>query len=357
MQHERPLLTIAIPTYNRSACLGQLLEILMPQLKDEPRVELIVSDNASQDDTPNMVATFQKRGLEIAYFRNDVNLGADVNFVRCYELARGEYVWIFGDDDIVVPGGLRQVLKALEPREYDLIFLRGRGFQGQYRESSPQPFSGKILRFASAEDFALYTFTHLTFISANISRKAKLEKIEHEDFCKLTGTCLVQLSWIFSLLKSDPTCACVLDRVVANRTDNGGDHGTCEVFGSNLTSVVSGYFGTKSPIGKALLNRTIQGFFPWAMLQRRRTQNSRHLPENPVAILKPLYGNNPRYWLFVHPVLILPLALARAWVLVIKVFNQFDKTLGYPVARGIRLGGAPLGIQTRDGASGKDGEF
>jgi glycosyltransferase involved in cell wall biosynthesis len=47
MQPDRPLLTIAIPTYNRSACLTQLLEALRPQLVGESRVELIVSDNAS----------------------------------------------------------------------------------------------------------------------------------------------------------------------------------------------------------------------------------------------------------------------------------------------------------------------
>ena len=47
MPPERPLLTIAIPTYNRSEYLAQLLTALAPQLAREPRVELLISDNAS----------------------------------------------------------------------------------------------------------------------------------------------------------------------------------------------------------------------------------------------------------------------------------------------------------------------
>ena len=52
MNTGRPLLTIAIPTYNRSEDLAGLLEVLEPQLAEFPQVEVLVSDNASTDDTP-----------------------------------------------------------------------------------------------------------------------------------------------------------------------------------------------------------------------------------------------------------------------------------------------------------------
>lgn len=333
MQPDRPLLTLAIPTYNRRDCLSQLLELLMPQLEHEPRVELIISDNASPDDTPSIVERFQRRGLHLLYNRNEKNLGADGNFIRCYQQAKGEYVWIFGDDDIIVPGGLRQVVTCLEKREYDLLYVKASGFQGEYQLSTPPPFSGKVRSFSTPEEFALYASTHLTFISANISRKAALESTPHEDFGKFVGTSLVQLSWTFSLMKNNARCGCLLDRVIANRTDNGGDHGTCEVFGINFKAIVTDFFGADSPIGSALLNRTIQGFFPWAMLQRRRNKTSRHLPEDPVAILKGLYRSNPRYWIFLHPVLRLPLAMAEAWVFAVKALNRLDQAIGYPLSR------------------------
>ena len=88
LSSERPLLTIAIPTYNRSESLALLLEILAPQLDGESRVELVISDNASSDDTSAVVASFQNRGLKLIYSRNETNLGADANFVRCLDIWR-----------------------------------------------------------------------------------------------------------------------------------------------------------------------------------------------------------------------------------------------------------------------------
>src|ERR1700741_4037653 len=109
MQSDNPLLTIAIPTYYRGRFLNQLLEILAPQLKGESRVELIISDNSSQDETPAVVDSFKKTGLSVTYKRNETNIGADANFLQCYQMASGEYVWIVGDDDVIVSGGLQLV--------------------------------------------------------------------------------------------------------------------------------------------------------------------------------------------------------------------------------------------------------
>ncbi len=67
MLPERPLLTIAIPTYNRSGCLAELLAMLAPQLAGETRVELVISDNASFDDTPTVIKSFRGNGLDLTY--------------------------------------------------------------------------------------------------------------------------------------------------------------------------------------------------------------------------------------------------------------------------------------------------
>ena len=53
----QPLLTIAIPTFNRAAQLRVLLEALEPQIAGRPEVEVFVSDNASTDETPQVTAS------------------------------------------------------------------------------------------------------------------------------------------------------------------------------------------------------------------------------------------------------------------------------------------------------------
>ena len=114
MQPERPLLTIAIPTYNRSGCLAQLLDGLTPQLEGETRVELLICDNASPDDTSSVAASFRERGLALIYSRNETNIGSDANFIRCYEMAHGEYVWIFEMTTSLLPADCKRSLVALK---------------------------------------------------------------------------------------------------------------------------------------------------------------------------------------------------------------------------------------------------
>ena len=333
MPNERPLLTIAIPTYNRSRFLALLLEILSPQLVDESRVELVVSDNASEDETAGVVESFRARGMDIAYFRNEVNVGADANFVRCFELARGEYVWIFGDDDIIVPGGLRKVLAELESRKLDMLFIRASSFRGEFVSDKLHNFTGRLKVFAEPVDFAIDVATSLTFISGNIISKSAVEQVPHGDFNEFVGTNLVQLSWTFSLLRQNPKCACMSDRVVASRMDNSGGVGTCHVFGRNLWNIVDRFFGVTSKMGRAILNRTIQSWFPWAMMESRRSKNARYLPEDAESILRDLYGHNPRFWFFLYPVLKLPLPFAEAWLMAIKIINRVDGLVGYPISR------------------------
>lgn len=334
MPTERPLLTLAIPTYKRAGCLKELLDVLAPQMEGETRVELLVSDNCSPDDTSAVVQSFLDRGLPIRYNRNQTNLGADGNFVRCYEMAAGEYFWVFGDDDIIVPGGLQEVLSHLELREFDLLYLHAKPFRNPYAaDAADSAFTHKLRVFSSAEEFALYAYTNLTFISGNIVRKSSLEALPHVDFRKLIGTNLVQLSWILSMLASNPKCASILDRVVANRLDNGGGHGTFHVFGTTLRQIVEDLLGLESRVGRAIINRTIQAWFPWVIVLTRRNRQARHLPEDAEGILKGLFRQNPRYWVFVHPVLRMPVPLAMLWMWAGKVINRLDGLMGYPIAR------------------------
>jgi abequosyltransferase len=333
MQPERPLLTIAIPTYNRSASLSLLLDALAPQLAHEPRVELIISDNASTDETPQIVASWRERGLLCRSRRNESNIGADANFIECYEMAGGEYVWIVGDDDIILPGALPEVLNWLEKRRWDLVHITPEEFRGSRIPRRQRSFTRKVLEYDNPRDFALRVSTGFTFISSMIVRKAAVESRRHHDFRGLIGTNLAQLAWIFTLLDGRPQCACLLDPLVASRVENSGGYGACQVFGTNLHRIVDEYLGCETPTGRAILNRTVQSWFPWALVQSCRGRHDNHLPENAMQILKSLYRGNPRYWVFVHPLFALPLPLAELWLLAMRAVNRLDRSCGYPIAR------------------------
>lgn len=91
-----PKFTIGIPTFNRSALLAESLRSAMNQSYGD--LEIIVSDNASTDKTPDVVRQFGRRAR---YVRNETNLGATTNFFRLVELASGEYFSWLQDDDCI----------------------------------------------------------------------------------------------------------------------------------------------------------------------------------------------------------------------------------------------------------------
>lgn len=111
-----PLLSICIPTYNRSHLLCHLLRCLGREysgLSEQGEVEIIVSDNCSEDGTPSVVKDFQEL-IPIRYYRNEQNIGGTANILQTPSLATGVFCWIVGDDDLLVPGALVQVLQLLQ---------------------------------------------------------------------------------------------------------------------------------------------------------------------------------------------------------------------------------------------------
>jgi glycosyltransferase involved in cell wall biosynthesis len=109
----RPLLTCAITTYNRAPwlqhSLPRLLEVTRPW---RDIVEVVVCDNASTDETPDIAARF--RGEEnFASFRNQQNLGMLGNLGATARASRGAFVWLLGDDDLLIDGAVENVLEGI----------------------------------------------------------------------------------------------------------------------------------------------------------------------------------------------------------------------------------------------------
>src|SRR5579859_6264340 len=108
----RPLLTVAIPTWNRAPYLEQNLSQLLSEtaMLRPDLVEILVSDNASTDETAATVEKIRQSGLVVRYVRNERNMGWAFNFAQCFDLAVGKYVVLLGDDDVFVNGALATVL-------------------------------------------------------------------------------------------------------------------------------------------------------------------------------------------------------------------------------------------------------
>jgi glycosyltransferase involved in cell wall biosynthesis len=94
-----PFISVCIPTYNRSSFLETAIRsVILQTLTD---YEIIVIDDNSTDDTESKISEFQNK--RIYYIKNPKNLGAVMNFNRCIDLARGEYISILHSDDYFEP--------------------------------------------------------------------------------------------------------------------------------------------------------------------------------------------------------------------------------------------------------------
>jgi len=136
-------LSICIPTYNRAIYLKQCLQYLFPQVKNLSSVEVVISDNASTDETALIVKEYI--GENIKYFRNSRNFGYAGNQIECIKHAQGNYLAILCDDDIYTHGLVQKILEVIKKNEYAFIALNYYSF----RENVDKPH---LINFAPEKD-------------------------------------------------------------------------------------------------------------------------------------------------------------------------------------------------------------
>lgn len=139
----KPILSICIPTLNRSA----LLEVILENLTREAsayldKIEIVVADNASIDETADVV---RRSGLPIIHGRQESTVGFARNVLFATAgLASGEFVWVIGDDDLVLPGGVARVLESISRApDVDYHYLNFGWIDCQFRSRVVRDMDGQ----------------------------------------------------------------------------------------------------------------------------------------------------------------------------------------------------------------------
>jgi glycosyltransferase involved in cell wall biosynthesis len=107
----RQLPSIGLPVYNGEKYIRQALDSLLAQ--DFKDFELIISDNASTDNTAEICKEYAKKDDRIRYYRNEVNIGGD-NFKKVLDLATAPYFMWAAADDVWQPDFLSSCVKMLD---------------------------------------------------------------------------------------------------------------------------------------------------------------------------------------------------------------------------------------------------
>ena len=185
MVDKKPVLSFAIPTWNRYKEIQECLDSMIKQIIEANRnVEIFISDNASTDETPKVLEEYAKKYKFIKYSRNEKNLGWDLNFISAIEKSTGEYTWLFGDDDILADGALKEILSIIEQYRPDYIstnvywWMEINGERKIIKNNIQSKYMSKISKNIDHIDFEeLLNLRNIwfTFISSNIFLKNSLD--------------------------------------------------------------------------------------------------------------------------------------------------------------------------------------
>lgn len=186
LQSSSPRVTILIPTFNRAEKLARLLQNIDDELAHAGltgKVDVLVSDNASTDSTPHLLASSKPANFRLRSFRQPENIGMDRNMQFLYERAASEYIWFFSDDDILLPGAVAKVLEVLASAAPDIVTCLTR--QPPEVLCNPPDFSApaRILE-DMAEALGLLTY----WISIYILRRLVLDPKEKKVLEPFLGT-------------------------------------------------------------------------------------------------------------------------------------------------------------------------
>lgn len=139
---ETPLLSVCIPTYNRAAFLKATLASLTGQavFQQTNQVEIVVSDNCSDDETSSVIAAFKEQfPNKITALRSETCVNATVNFVRSLEGARGRLRKLHNDTLVVHTEELEKIVDFVRRHEAGrpfLFFLNGRSIKATREEQT-----------------------------------------------------------------------------------------------------------------------------------------------------------------------------------------------------------------------------
>ncbi len=223
LKRKRPLLSIAIPAYNRPGPLLHALERFTEQIegKYEEDIEIIISDDCSPDDSLESVREWVSRYPFIHYRRYETNIGLERNLTTCADMCGGEYLWIFGDDDYLETGdALDKILTFLRKGCHDVLVLnRTRRSADLSVLVSPNwmnldPALQK--EYSGLREFCLeFGFMSVIgFISVNIFRRRLFQRMETE---KYMGTMYPQLGAMFRAFHNRPVLL-LGEPIVCHRT-------------------------------------------------------------------------------------------------------------------------------------------
>lgn len=229
-------LSICIPTWNRATYLKENIQAIINQIANihsENDVEIVISDNASTDETREVVSGIVKQNpvIRIIYHRNRTNIGPDANYIEVVKHAKGRYCWLLGSDDIIPGGSIGEILRQIESNNTVYIFNRTNCDINMIKKHEqsffyPSDKLEEIYSLSDTNDWCYYLNNCISlggvfsYISGMVFQKDMWDSIT--DYDNFIGTAYVHVAIIIKTLIQNPGCTIkhINSSLILNRMGN-----------------------------------------------------------------------------------------------------------------------------------------
>jgi abequosyltransferase len=303
------MLTIMIPTYNREAYLSKLLTQLEIELRGlESLVNVVISDNHSTDNTPDVINKFIARNLRWKSNRHPSNLGCDGNLLACVNSCESKYFWMIGDDDLPRSGLIQLLVEILANEQPTLLYLNSHWESIVDADDFARLQTIDINLYnpvAYAKKINIYT----TFLSAWIIDSCELKRLglNYAHFARGAGTSLLQLGWILPLIRASSKLLAIDETCILATGGNTGGYKLLTTFCVNYPNFVYRIFPRQPKMHQALLAPPAKDYLPSLIAMSRSGHFNRMHNEGsilPATILK--LGLYREFWAYTFPAIVFP---------------------------------------------------
>lgn len=309
-ENGQPILTLAIPTFNRLDCLRLLVDTSIRQTISAgilgKNFEIMIVNNNSNDGTADYLNGLTDiKGVRVVHQSHNIGLGG--NILYSYQEAKSKYVWVMGDDDVPLDGAIIAVMECLERDQPDLLYLPSRGVAGDLSELAKGKVESTGVKVLDGMSLAIQSSVYVTFISSwVVNKEAYLSLTCNARIDRYRNTFLPHLEWIFSLLVEGKKFICANGIWVIARASSSGGYSVFEAFSVQYNRIVDEKLADRPLLHRYFRYCMLWCFIPglvWGIRQNTIGKFDQFDKRKAMSILKFTYGNDLFFILIVAPII------------------------------------------------------
>lgn len=329
------LLTIGIPTYNGEITIRDSIESIISQFSDinMSNVELLISDNNSNDltvDIANKYKSLYPNNIRIVNNRqNDLKL--DGNLLNLFKNAKGQFVWILSDDDVLEKIAINYVINIIKKYKNDLGVIMTNysecDYQLQYKKKRYREDILEDIFCENGDDFFIKSKLLFGLISSLIIKR---DSWLASDFKQYIGLNSLHVAAIIQILNKEKSFI-ISNKLVKFRMDtltgkpSWGEQGAFIIIAYQHIQIFHSmrYLNYKKETIDFLINTHYRGnYFTVALAKAQGFKDTRRA----FSEMKKCYQHKFFFWIFDVPILFMPSIFFK---ILYKLYKFYKKIIIY----------------------------